>query len=208
MADLPDAAIRQLIAKAQIVSFATWQSLYSPEAIAIFQLANDERRYLSDVDLEQLQAMDAAFTAESFAIVRLLRDRAPEIVSEARTSVLEGFPGLTEPGGGLYPEFRAQACWRDFWHFLRCITYGIAGGQRQYTSADGLHHMQLLYEALHVPLDAMVSGLEGLKVASLARLPEEQKVTCAPCFDVLQTALEQFRDGAKSAELDTLELGT
>ncbi len=33
--------------------------------------------------------------------------------------VLGRFPGITEPGGGLYPAARSDACWRDFCAFLQ-----------------------------------------------------------------------------------------
>jgi allophycocyanin-B len=74
------------------------------------------------------------------------------------------------PGGGLYPAERAEACWRDFWHFLRCVSYGIAGGRSDYLSDVGLAYMQQLYRELNVPLAAMVVGVTGLKSASLKRL--------------------------------------
>jgi hypothetical protein len=123
----------------------------------------------------------------------MLRDQVVEIVDEARAGVLVRFPSILEPGGGLYPPERADACWRDFWQFLRCITYGIAGQQTQYTSESGLHHMRLLYEELHVPLDAMVLGLEGIKSASLKRVPLEQQSELAPYFDHLTQQLDRFR---------------
>lgn len=180
-----------LIKKSRIVSFTPWQDQYSDELIQLFQAADDERRYLTDEDLQRIQML-APETASSQAIVRVLRDQVVSIVDEARASVLDTFPHITEPGGGLYPAERADACWRDFWHFLRCITYGIAGQRSDYTSADGLHHMQLLYQELQVPLDAMVVGLKGIKQASLTRLdPTTHEL--APYFDHLITRLEKFR---------------
>ncbi|HAX79172.1 MAG TPA: phycobilisome protein, partial [Cyanobacteria bacterium UBA11372] len=84
-------------------------------------------------------------------------------------------------------------CWRDFWHFLRCITYGIAGNNAEYTSDTGLHYMKLLYQELQVPLDAMVVGLEGIKTASLQRIDEEEGDAIAPYFDHLIERLKSFR---------------
>lgn len=185
-------AVRQLIVKARIVSFAAWQSTYPSTIVARFQAADDEGRYLTDEDLQAI-ATQMPETAGSTAIARMLRDRVAEIVEEARANVLAQFPDITEPGGGLYPPLRAEACWRDFWHFLRCITYGIAGQQTAYTSEDGLYHMKLLYQELRVPLDAMVVGLEGIKTASLKRCPSEQAATLAPYFDHLIAQLDAFR---------------
>lgn len=183
--------IRELIQKARIVSFATWHQTHPAEAIAYFQAADDERRYLTDEDLAQIQALAPATTA-LVPVMQLLRDRVTEIVDEARAGVLAQFPSITQPGGGLYPPERADACWRDFWQFLRCITYGIAGHHTDYTSTAGLQAMNQLYQELTVPLDAMVVGIEGLKTASLKRLEASQQDTVAPYFDHLIERLKQF----------------
>jgi len=125
-------------------------------------------------------------------VVQLLRDRVNAIVDEARAEVLQVFPNITQEGGGLYPPERANACWRDFWHFLRCITYGIAGQRTDYLSVEGLQYMNLLYQELQVPLDAMVVGLEGIKAASLKRLEPAQTSALAPYFDCLIEQLKLF----------------
>ena len=183
--------VRELIQKARIVSFATWQDTHSAEVIQHFQVADDEGRYLTDEDVQQIQQIVPA-TTQLMTVVQQLRDRISDIVDEARNQVLETFPTITQPGGGLYPPERADACWRDFWHFLRCITYGMAGQHIDYTSAEGLHYMQLLYQELQVPLDAMVVGLEGIKAASLKRVELEQQAIIAPYFDHLIDQLKQF----------------
>jgi hypothetical protein len=184
--------VQALIQKARIVSFVTWQDTHPAEALQVFQSADDERQYLTDEDLSQIQLL-APSTALLSAIVQHLRDRVTEIVDEARAGVLETFPDITEPGGGLYPELRAEACWRDFWHFLRCITYGIAGQHTDYTSAEGLGYMQQLYQELQVPLDAMVVGLEGIKIASLKRVEPEYQAELIPYFEHLITELSRFQ---------------
>ena len=184
--------VQALIQKAQIVSFATWQDTHSPEALEVFQSANDGRQYLTDEDLKQIGLLAPGTTLLN-PIAQQLRDRATEIVDEARVGVLATFPGITQVGGGLYPELRAEACWRDFWHFLRCITYGIAGQHTDYTSAEGLGYMQQLYQELQVPLDAMVVGLEGIKTASLKRVEPEQQAELIPYFEHFITALSRFQ---------------
>lgn len=190
-------ATKQLIAKARIVSFASWNS--HPAALQRFQAADDQGRYLTDEDLQQIQALSPD-TSTLISVAQLLRDQAAEIVAEAREQVLAVYPNIVKPGGGLYPPERAETCWRDFWHFLRCITYGIAGHCTQYTSSEGLHHMQLLYQELQVPLDAMVTGLENLKVASLKRVDaNQQEIT--PYFDHLTTQLSHFRDQPEASPL-------
>jgi hypothetical protein len=183
--------VLDLIQKARIVSFATWQETHPVAAIQVFQAADDERRYLTDEDLARVQQL-APTTMAFSPIVQTLRDRVSEIVDEARADVLAAFPQITQPGGGLYPAARADACWRDFWHFLRCITYGIAGQHIDYTSTEGLGYMQQLYQELQVPLDAMVVGLEGIKTASLKRISPEQQTELEPYFEHFISALKNF----------------
>jgi Phycobilisome protein len=182
--------VKELIQKARIVSFVTWQDAYGDEVIQQFQKADDESRYLTDDDLQHIAGMSP--DTAGIEAAKLLRDRVKDIVDEARAEVLTAFPTLTEPGGDLYPAIRAEACWRDFWHFLRCITYGIAGQRTDYTSAEGLQYMQLLYQELRVPLAAMVMGLEGIKTASLKRIEPTQREAFAPYFDHLTEQLKQF----------------
>jgi Phycobilisome protein len=184
--------VKELIIKARIVNFDTWKSNHSPAIIEVFQSADDRRAYLTDDELDKIET-NSPSNSNLVPIARLLRDSAPEIVDEARAQVLATFPEITQPGGGLYPAERAEACWRDFWHFLRCVTYGIAGGSVDYTSDVGLHNMDLLYRELHVPLDAMVLGLQGLKVASLARFKPDLEPILAPYFDRLIAKLQSFQ---------------
>lgn len=185
-------AIKDLIKKARIVSFEAWQSTHPAAAVALFQAADDQGRYLSDADIEQLETL-APDRARFLLVAQQLRDQVNDIVNEARAQVLAAFPTITQPNGGLYPPERADACWRDFWHFLRCITYGIAGAHTEYTSPTGLHYMRLLYQELQVPLDAMLVGLAGIKTASLKRVEPDRQAELAPYFDHLITQLNQFR---------------
>ncbi len=188
-------AIQELIKKARIVSFESWRSTHPAPAIVLFQAADDQARYLTDDDLNQIQTL-APETATLIPVAQQLRDRVTEIVDEARSQVLTRFPTITQPGGSLYPPERADACWRDFWHFLRCITYGIAGQHAHYTSPEGLTAMKLLYQTLNVPLDAMIVGLEGIKAASLKRIDSHPSALLAPYFEHLITEMSRFRDTA------------
>ena len=185
--------VKQLIAKARIVSFDGWKNTQPAEIIAIYQQADDEGRYLGDEDLEKIASLPSHSTS-GIMVARLLRDNADTIIDEARTAVLDQFPQITAPGGALYPPERAQACWRDFWHFLRCVTYGVAGNNSQFTSDEGLHHMNLLYQELNVPLDAMILGLKNLKSSSLKHLETSQVDLdiVSSCFDHLISKMSAF----------------
>lgn len=183
--------VRELIKKSRIVSFANWQDIYDPQLIEYLQAADDQGRYLTDADLQEIQELEPAI-AKYIPTVKILRDQVNEIVNESRAEVLQAFPQITQVGGGLYPSVRADACWRDFWHFLRCITYAIAGQRADYLSESGLQYMNLLYQELQVPLDAMVVGLEGIKTACLSRVESDRRSEIAPYFDCLIEQLKQF----------------
>lgn len=184
--------VKELIVKARIVSFATWQASFSSELIARFQQADDQKYYLTDADCDALLGQKPELN-HHVAIAKLLRDQGTEIVSQARANVLVAFPGITEAGGELYPAFRAEACWRDFWQFLRCVTYGIAANRTDFTSAMGLTAMNELYQELKVPLPAMVCGVQGLKQYSLSHCSNlEIEIEMEQFFDHLITQLEQF----------------
>ncbi|WP_013324029.1 phycocyanin [Gloeothece verrucosa] len=182
---------KQLIPLSRIVGFETWQNTHNASTLAIFQQADEEGRYLSDDELEQIKNLspNSSHLIES---ARLLRDQAQQIVDSARQQVLAQYPGITENGGDLYPPERAQACWRDFWHFLRCISYGIAGQTIPFTRAEGLKNMQLLYQELKVPLAAMISGLESLKTSSLQQFNAPEQQALSPYFDHLIESLRKF----------------
>jgi allophycocyanin-B len=182
---------KELIQKSRIVSFQDWEKIYNPEIVAILQQADDEGRYLTDEDNQKISHV-APHLAKSLMQAQILRDRATEIVNHARAEVLAAFPQITEPGGELYPPMRAEACWRDFWHFLRCITYGIAGKSLDYTSQEGLGYMKELYQELKVPLDAMVLGLKNLKFYSLQQFSELEAENLTPYFNRLIDRMEQF----------------
>ncbi len=183
-------SVKELIAKSRIVSFAEWGVQYTPAAIELFQTADDEGRFLTHTDLDALCKVTP--DAQIALLANILRDLAPDIVDEARLEVLKTFPEITQPGGGLYPALRAEACWRDFWHFLRCISYGIAGQRTDFTSAIGLDYMRLLYQELKVPLPAMIVGLNALQIASLSRVETHQQNVIIPFFQHLVTQLSHF----------------
>lgn len=184
--------VKELIAKSRIVSFQTWQPDYPAPLIQIFQNADDDSRYLTDQDLENILAV-APNLETSVAIAKTLRDDAANIVEKSRADVLQIFPNITETGGELYPAARAEACWRDFWHFLRCISYGVAGDRPNFTSDEGLHHMEQLYQELQVPLPAMICGIQSLKIHSMSHIPPKLVGKQAiACFEHLHQQLQQF----------------
>jgi hypothetical protein len=185
---------KQLIPKARIFGFDRWSDRqhFSTAIVDCIRNADDDGRYLTDEDLAVIQAQ-APHLSKEIGVVKQLRDRAAEIVSDARKQVIKQFPNIDQPGGDLHPPERAEACWRDFWHFLRCITYGIAIANPEFTREEGLHYMNLLYQELRVPLPAMVLGVETLKIESLRALENGNAEEIAPYFDHLIAQLTAFQ---------------
>ncbi|MEL6439242.1 MAG: phycobilisome protein [Cyanobacteria bacterium J06621_8] len=181
--------VKELIKKSRIISF-DWQD-YPSAVVSVFQQADQDGRYLTDEDFQRINSLLPDLES-GLAQGRLLRDHAVEIVSNARAVVLDAHPNITEPGGGLYPPVRAEACWRDFWHFLRCISYGVSAQRLDYTSELGLGYMEQLYQELQVPLDAMILGLEQLQVFGLRLFEPEQQEQLEPYFDQLIDAMSKF----------------
>ncbi|MEL6928722.1 MAG: phycobilisome protein [Cyanobacteria bacterium J06600_6] len=181
--------VKELIAKSKIVS-VDWQD-YPESLVAIFKQADSESRYLTDVDISSIKDI-APNLNDGLNRGRILRDNVNEIVSNARAVVLDANPGINEPGGGLYPPMRAEACWRDFWHFLRCISYGVSGCRLDYLSDRGLGYMEQLYQELEVPLSAMILGLEQLKVFSLRHFDDSQREELESYFDRLTDSMSNF----------------
>ena len=179
-----------LIPKARILGLPGDPRLSAPQR-TLFAEADEQRRQLRSDELRHLSDNPRS----AARLVDILQPEAEALVARARGQLLEEKPELIQPGGGLYPPFRAAACWRDLWQFLRCVLYGAASGIVDFTSPRGVQAMELLYQELHVPLGAMVRGLELLKQHTMALCPIHQPMgdTVAACFDHLIASLQGFQ---------------
>ncbi|MCY3538213.1 MAG: phycobilisome protein [Synechococcus sp. SB0673_bin_10] len=165
----------------------------------IFAEADERRRHLLPHELDHLSGNPHS----AARLVGILQPEAEALVARARRQLLEEQPGLIQAGGGLYPPFRAAACWRDLWQFLRCVLYGAASGIVDFTSPRGVQALELLYQELHVPLGAMVRGLELLKQHTITIGPIHQPTgeTVVACFDHLIGSLQGFRASQEQEHL-------
>ena len=179
-----------LIPKARILGLPGDPRLSSAQR-TIFAEADEQRRQLLPSELDQLRGNPRS----AARLVATLQPEAEVLVARARSQLLDEKPELIQPGGGLYPPFRAAACWRDLWQFLRCVLYGAASGIVDFTSPRGVQAMELLYQELHVPLGAMVRGLELLKLHTITLCPSDQPMgdTVEDCFDHLIGSLRGFQ---------------
>ena len=171
--------IRQLAAKAQVLGLPQQPNL-SQSSRQLLQHADQERRLLSSSEIQSLCQHSGVMAAP----LEQLQGQAQPLVDQARHDLLEAQPHLVKPGGALYPEHRAEACWRDCFHFLRVCCYAVAVAEPKFTNPQGMKALGELYAALGVPVD-------GLLLA-LARLQE--------------LATKSYRDSsAPSADLELLD---
>ena len=73
-----------------------------------------------------------------------------------------------QPGGKLFPQDRADACWRDCFHFLRVSIYGTALRKRDVTDSEGMQCLAELYALLDVPVPGLLLALDRLRLHSVA----------------------------------------
>ncbi|WP_338461873.1 phycobilisome protein [Synechococcus elongatus IITB7] len=179
---------RQLLPQARLTHFQSWQAEIPAELLMRFQAAEDEQRFLSDADLVAIAL--ACLPNANPTAARFLRDDAEELIAIARADLLDRFPGITEPGGGLYPEVRSQSCWRDCWQFLRCLSYGVAAGRADYATPAGFEALAVVYKELEVPIAAMQQAIETLLGVALKRFPPEVQAQLQPCCATLQTGIQ------------------
>ena len=152
----------------------------------ISQIAQDQARFISELELKNIGNSPGTFAAGR------LSKSVDSLVEKAKEHVNQKFPGITEEGGGLYPAFRAEACWRDYWHFTRVVSYGVAAQVYDFLSDDGVKNMNELYKELGIPLDAMLAGVENLKDESLKLVEEDEKEGVEKAFQTLSSKLKTF----------------
>ena len=135
-----DATMHQLIKQARVLGLAQDPELPA-EVRRCLASADQQRRGLHDDEILQI----CSFSGVDPGLPRTLQDRAEVLVTEARRHLLLRQPQLTAPGGALHPEDRAEACWRDCWHFLRVLIYSIASGRSAFTDSEGMAALRKLY---------------------------------------------------------------
>lgn len=98
--------------------------------------------------------------------VDLLEEGYVRYIEYARETIKQTFPGITEPGGKLYPEMRSKACWRDLESFTRVVGYAVASDGLGF-SEQGMDTLAKVYKELDVPLDAVLVGVDAVRRAAV-----------------------------------------
>ena len=182
-----DATVHQLIKQARVLGLAQDPELPA-EVRRCLASADQQRRGLHDDEMLQI----CSFSGVDPGLPRTLQDRAEVLVTEARRHLLLRQPQLTAPGGALHPEDRAEACWRDCWHFLRVLIYSIASGRSAFTDSEGMAVLRKLYSLKGVPIHAMTIALEELHHLTrkeTQNLDQQQQISA--CFQHLMRNLNE-----------------
>ena len=150
--------IRQLAAKAQVLGLPQQPNI-SESCRQLLQQADQERRLLSSSEIQSLCQHSGVMAAP----LQQLQGQAQPLVDQARHDLLDAQPHLVKPGGALYPEHRAEACWRDCFHFFRVCCYAVAVAEPKFTNPQGMAALGELYAALGVPVDGLLLALARLQ---------------------------------------------
>ena len=178
--------IRQLAAKAQVLGLPQQPNL-SQSIRQLLQQADQERRLLSSSEVQSLCQHSGVMAAP----LQQLQGQAQPLVDQARHDLLEAQPHLVKPGGALYPEHRAEACWRDCFHFLRVCCYAVAVAEPKFTNPQGMAALGELYAALGVPVDGLLLALARLQ--ELATKSYRDSSAPSPDVELLDAAFCELR---------------
>ena len=185
MSNNPD--LQALIQAAKVQGLSLDPTL-SEASRAFIAAADQARRPLS---LSEIRLISHRSGVEPELISRL-QTLADQLVSQARAHLLQQQPELVQPGGALYPEERAAACWRDCWNFLRVITYAVACNQSCFTNPSGMAALRELYRRMNVPIEGMNIALDQLKVIALEGISKSNdRQLIDACFQHLRDQLNK-----------------
>ena len=154
----------------------------------ILERADQAQRQLTNAELAticQASGIDQSLPGS-------LIQRSDQLVNQAREHLVKTQPHLVQPGGALYPQDRAEACWRDCWNFLRVITYAVACNQSCFTNPSGMAALRELYRRMNVPIEGMNIALIQLKKLALegvSRSNDRQLIS--ECFQHLRDQLNK-----------------
>jgi hypothetical protein len=180
--------ISQLAKAAKVCGISNRNSL--PEAARVLvDKADSSKRFLSAEELKEI--CNCCKTSED--AIGLLIAESNQVIDKARRQLLAQQPELTLAGGELYPEPRAEACWRDCQQFLRVIIYGVACDCTEITDMAGMSALRQLYKEMEIPIPAMMYVLDRMRALTTQLLETSGHAHEATClnkaFDNLCNAL-------------------
>ena len=182
-----DTDIKTLAQNARVQGLSTNRAL-SQTTRALIDKADLAQRLLTHGELESI----CHASGINPSIPSHLGERADQLVNQARAHLMETQPQLVQPGGALFPNERAEACWRDCWNFLRVITYAVACNHSTFTNPGGMDALRELYRRMNVPTEGMNIALEQLKELALEGVSQtREQQLIRECFQHLGAQLNK-----------------
>lgn len=159
-------------------------SAITPKARKLLAAYAEAPLYQPDVDDESADKQDLIASIAQGVVSGPLKNHADDLIKSARIAIEESYPGISHPGGALYPALRAESCWRDLACFLATsAAVETLGGK---VRPAGITALRALYDELSVPLDALETGL--IELARCARNTADADITA----DALELIAEQL----------------
>lgn len=185
LTNTPD--LEGLIHAAQVQGLSLDPAL--PEACrAVIAQADGARRQLSQNELRLICRMSGMEPE----LISHLQDVAEPLVNQARAHLLQKQPELVQPGGALYPEERAAACWRDCWNFFRVIVYAVACNRSGFTDPNGMDALRELYRRMNVPTEGLNIALDQLRLLAREEIcKSNDQLLIDACFQHLTEQLNK-----------------
>ena len=181
--------IAQLSKLANVCGLPSRDSI-SVEVRSLIFSADVAKRPLNREELKQV----CSCCKSSESAVSVLMNASISLVDRARHHLVQDQPHLFCPGGQLYPEYRAQACWRDCEQFLRVIIYGLACACPDITDKAGMRALLNLYQLLDVPVSALLHVLSVMRTLAMQHLNMDgygkESLLLSLAFDDLIRALQ------------------
>lgn len=135
-------------------------SAMTPKARQLLAAYTAAPLYQPDVDDESADEQGIIASVAQGVVPGTLKNNADALIKSARVAIEESYPGISHPGGALYPAVRAEACWRDLACFLATsAAVETCGGK---VRPAGIAALRALYDELSVPIDALDTGLREL----------------------------------------------
>ncbi|MDY6940064.1 MAG: allophycocyanin subunit alpha-B [Cyanobacteriota bacterium] len=146
--------------------------------------ADDELRYPSQGELRSIESF-LKTGVQRLQIVETLAENEKKIVDKASQELWKKRPEYIAPGGNAFGQKQRAQCLRDYGWYLRLVTYGLLAGDKEPIEAIGIIGAREMYNALGVPMQGMVEGMQCLKAASLALLSADDAAVAGPYFDYI-----------------------
>ena len=159
-------------------------------------IADTSKQQLCPDDVNQI----CRWSGTDPSAIAALQEAAEHLVNQTKTQLIKNHPELILPGGGLHPEQRAEACWRDCWNFLRVCIYAVASSCPHCTDDEGMKAVRALYAFMSVPMDGMNLALETLEELCKTRLDATSNRKEAECA---QQAFQHMREQLNQTSMNS-----